>query len=421
MMKRLSPVLAAALYFLSSANIVAATGGLNGLPILNGPVPPVPQLPGMKQRIGDFIHPGLWHTHDDLERIKSGVEGKAEPWHSAYANFTLSKFSQANVRHPCPISHTMQWPVSLQQDLKYTMRGPRPILCRGPCSNYTTFTNDVRAAYQNALMWYITRSQDHWNKSAEILDAWGSSLTDIIGTDTSLLVGLEGDLFANAAEIMRWEGGWVEKGARAIGASGFSNQLYWLFARQSINIGQANYGMVSIKALLSFAVYLDDVALVSYANAFSSCLKHRQGRVYVLKYTCFVSTIMPSTPISKILALPSLPTLTPRRDRAPSPAETKDTPRAGLGGQPRPPGQSSPRVSTFTVRETTCSCGRRSTFLSSTSGKTFPTTRSFTGARPSWSTGPGRRHPASPAALLVRRFSMYVCRLSLGLALGCAY
>jgi hypothetical protein len=114
-------------------------------------------------------------------------------------------------------------------------------------------------------MWYITRDQGHWDTATSILDAWGTNLTDIIGTDTPLLVGLEGDMFANAAEIMRWEGNWVEAGARFSGASGFSNQLYWLFAKQSINIGQANYGMASIKALLSFAVYLDDVTLYNYA------------------------------------------------------------------------------------------------------------------------------------------------------------
>ena len=75
-------------------------------------------------------------------------------------------------------------------------------------------------------------------------------------------MGLEGDMFANAAEIMRWEGGWVESGAKWQGGSGFSIQLYWLFARQSIINGQANYCMVSIKALLSFAVYLDDITMV---------------------------------------------------------------------------------------------------------------------------------------------------------------
>lgn len=145
------------------------------------------------------------------------------------------------------------------------MQGPRAVLCRGGCSNYTTFTKDTRAAYQNALMWYITREQGHWDTATSILDAWGTNLTDIIGTDTSLLVGLEGDMFVNAAEIMRWEGDWVEQGSGFRGATGFSNQLYWLFAKQSINVGQANYGMASIKALLSFAVYLDDVTMYNYA------------------------------------------------------------------------------------------------------------------------------------------------------------
>ena len=69
-------------------------------------------------------------------------------------------------------------------------------------------------------------------------------------------------MFANAAEIMRWEGGWIESGAKWQGGSGFSIQLYWLFARQSVINGQANYGMVSIKSLLSFAVYLDDITMV---------------------------------------------------------------------------------------------------------------------------------------------------------------
>jgi hypothetical protein len=110
---------------------------------------------------------------------------------------------------------------------------------------------------------YITRDEGHWNRSTTILDSWGTALVDVTGTDASLMIGLEGDMFVNAAEIMRWEGGWVEAGSKWQGGSGFSIQLYWLFARQSIINGQANYGMVSIKALLAFAVYLDDVVMVS--------------------------------------------------------------------------------------------------------------------------------------------------------------
>ncbi|KAK9425383.1 putative Chondroitin AC/alginate lyase [Seiridium unicorne] len=223
--------------------LVTATGALYGLPVLNGPIPVTPQVLGSKSRVGEFVHPGLWHTHDDLERIRLGVENEVEPWKSAYANFSTNQYSQSS----------------------YVMQGPKSVLCRGSCSNYTSLTNDARAAYQNSLMWYITKNQSHWDRATTILDAWGTNLTSIVGVDTSLLVGLEGAMLVNAAEIMRWEGGWVEVGAKAIGSSGFSNQLYWLFARQSIVIGQANYGMVSIKALLDFAVYFDDVAMWNYA------------------------------------------------------------------------------------------------------------------------------------------------------------
>lgn len=111
----------------------------------------------------------------------------------------------------------------------------------------------------------ITKGQAHWDRSTTILDAWGTDLTNIISTDRSLLVGINGVTFVNAAEIMRWEGGWVEQGASWKGGSGFSIQLYWLFARQSIIIGQANYVVASILGLLNFAVCLDDVALYNYA------------------------------------------------------------------------------------------------------------------------------------------------------------
>lgn len=76
---------------------VAATGLLYGLPVLNGPINPVSPILGMKKRVGDFVHPGLWHTHDDLERIRFGVLHGEEPWKSAYANFSKDSFSQPDV------------------------------------------------------------------------------------------------------------------------------------------------------------------------------------------------------------------------------------------------------------------------------------------------------------------------------------
>lgn len=88
-------ILAACLAFLTQ--IVAATGSLNGLPVLNGPINPVGTVYGMKKRVGDFIHPGLWHTHDDLERIRLGVLNRQDPWKTAFVNFSTDSFSQASV------------------------------------------------------------------------------------------------------------------------------------------------------------------------------------------------------------------------------------------------------------------------------------------------------------------------------------
>lgn len=215
------------------------------VPGLNGPIPPtnLNNIQFGKTRPSQFEHPGLWHSHDDLERIRNGVEQRKEPWSSAFKQFSVDSYSLAN----------------------YTMQGPKAVISRGSISNYTTFANDARAAWQNSLMWYITKEQGHWDKATTILDAWGSNLTNIIGTDRSLMIGLDGQLFVNAAEIMRWEGGWIEADATYKGGKGFSVQLYWLFARQSVIVGQSNYGMASISALLSFAVYLEDISMYNYA------------------------------------------------------------------------------------------------------------------------------------------------------------
>jgi len=79
------------------AKTVFTTGQLNGLPILNGPVPTVGNVYGMKSRVGNFVHPGLWHTHSDLERIRLGVANEQDPWKTAFVNFSADSFSQASV------------------------------------------------------------------------------------------------------------------------------------------------------------------------------------------------------------------------------------------------------------------------------------------------------------------------------------
>lgn len=77
------------------------------------------------------------------------------------------------------------------------MQGPLCILHCGATSDYTSFINDPSAAWRNSLMWYITKPESLCTTASTILDAWASNLTDIIGTDRSLLVGLEGQFSSN--------------------------------------------------------------------------------------------------------------------------------------------------------------------------------------------------------------------------------
>lgn len=95
-----------------------------------GLVPVVPTTEGSKKRTSEFQHPGLWHSHADLETMRKNALGGVEPWASAYSRFSNDSYSRAT----------------------YTMQGPHAVISRGAISNYTSFANDARAAYQNAIM-----------------------------------------------------------------------------------------------------------------------------------------------------------------------------------------------------------------------------------------------------------------------------
>jgi hypothetical protein len=110
----------------------SVTATVTNTPHLNGPIFPVVPItvPGAKKSSAEFVHPGLWHTHSALETIRNNVLDGVDPWKSTYDKFSADLFSASN----------------------YTMRGPEPVLARGSISNYTAFSLDVRAAYQNAIM-----------------------------------------------------------------------------------------------------------------------------------------------------------------------------------------------------------------------------------------------------------------------------
>lgn len=90
----------------------------------------MPFSAGMKKRTSEFVHPGLWHSHEDLETMRTNVLNGVEPSSSAYQTFANDSFSLST----------------------YQMQGPKAVLSRGSITNITSFQSDARAAYQNALM-----------------------------------------------------------------------------------------------------------------------------------------------------------------------------------------------------------------------------------------------------------------------------
>ncbi|WP_240702218.1 LamG-like jellyroll fold domain-containing protein [Trinickia terrae] len=83
----------------------------------------------------------------------------------------------------------------------------------GQTDNFLDLCHDAAAAYANALRWKIKGDTTAANTAVKILNAWGSTLTQIATTngyyDGYLVAGIQGYQIANAAEMMRSYTGWA--------------------------------------------------------------------------------------------------------------------------------------------------------------------------------------------------------------------
>jgi hypothetical protein len=133
-------------------------------------------------------HPSLLHTEDDFARMRAKVRAGEQPWTGSWDKLVRSRNSQSD----------------------WDPRATSVITRGGTGDNVGLLYNDVAAAYQNALRWKISDDVAHANKAVEILNAWGSTLTEVTGNaDRFLAVGIHGYQLANAAEIMRTYSGWA--------------------------------------------------------------------------------------------------------------------------------------------------------------------------------------------------------------------
>ena len=189
-----------------------------------------------------FVHPGLLHSKEDLERMKKAVANKEEPILSGYKVFIQNPASQSN----------------------YQMQGPMAMVGRNPTVGQSTYDNDANAAHQNAIMWYITGDSAYARKAIEIINAWSHTLQSITGRDAILMAGLGPFKMVNAAEIMRYTyNDWSEADIKQT-EQHFKEVIYPVIKDFAL-FANGNWDAAAIQTMMSIAVFCNDRSMFERA------------------------------------------------------------------------------------------------------------------------------------------------------------
>lgn len=194
---------------------------------------------------GGFVHPGLLHTKEDLDRISEAVKNGEQPYldgWNALLEHWLSK----------PTDRTLA-----TETVDRTSGN----------GSFINLGKDMARAYQCALRWKIEGNQECGDTARNILNSWAEKLESITGNDRYLVSGLYGYQLANAAELMRdYQGFELEKMQNMLinvfykplcerfllsneygdGHNGAYITEYW-----------ANWDLANVAALVSIGVFCD--------------------------------------------------------------------------------------------------------------------------------------------------------------------
>lgn len=223
-----------------------------------------------------FVHPGLSHKRSDLDRMKAMVEAQIDPWYTSYQ--TMISESKASY--------------------DYTVRGntSMKVLYRNdPKTNLAEFESDSRAAYYNALRWYIEGDSRYADKAVEIFNAWtGLTYLDHVGTRalTSCIVYQ----MLEAAEIIKSTySGWAEEDIQKfkdmLVYPGYTNTeapdkltlayedggegtWYWR-AYMFDYVRAGNQEASAMRACMALGIFLDNEIIYDRALRYAKGLPHR--------------------------------------------------------------------------------------------------------------------------------------------------
>jgi len=228
-------------------------------------------------KVGKFAHPGVLHTRADLDRMRAMVSAGKDPWYSSFVQMQADPLAQYDyVVQKNPNDDTLAR--------------------ENPCHQCSEYREDARAAYLNALMWYITGDERHAQKAVEILNAW-SSLNNFYGGGTEpLSAGLFGAPLIYAAEIIRYTyDGWadadiqafedmlvypgyststVPAGVNSLSPDGPNVTFYWrTYMGDPARFG--NQGLLAWKTVMAIGIFLDNEIIYDRALNYITGQPHR--------------------------------------------------------------------------------------------------------------------------------------------------
>ena len=185
-----------------------------------------------------FVHPGIAHTTASIDRVKSKLESSEEPWASEWENFKKSPFA------------SLDWTAKPSANVE---RGSYNI----PDIGSSEFYSDGTAAYSLALRWVLSGDQAYAKKSAEIINAWSTTLETVTNHDAKLLIGMAGLKYCNAAELLRhtWNG-WPESNQEKFRS--MLRGVWYPVIEDFYPSANGNWDASIMQTMIAMGVFLDD-------------------------------------------------------------------------------------------------------------------------------------------------------------------
>ncbi|WP_163400089.1 carbohydrate-binding protein [Flavobacterium fluviatile] len=213
-----------------------------------------------------FVHPGISHKKSDLDRMKYMVAAQVEPYYTSYQNMVADSKSSYN----------------------YVVLGKTTFteLGRDSGVNYSAWNSDIRAAYYNAIRWYITGDSRHADKAVEIFKAW-SNLTSVTSSGTESLSGGVGYIMIEAAEIIKntysgWSTSDINKFKAMLVYPGYStttvptgNATFYWKSYQGDAARHGNQGLSGWRTVMAMGIFLDNEVMYDRALRYVKGQTHR--------------------------------------------------------------------------------------------------------------------------------------------------